>query len=85
MIFLFLIFNLINNKKSYLKQDNNSNLKNIRNLWSDPMEYEKRTNEGDNQSLKDCTKSSYKYFSFILSGEPVTFDHTVNTGNAVSL
>ena len=48
------------------------------------MEYEKRDNGDDNNSLKRCTKSSFKYFSFILSGAPVTFDHSVNVGNVVS-
>ena len=80
ILFIFLVFNI----KSYLNQDNNSNLKKIRNLWVDPMEYEKRDNGDDNNSLKRCTKSSFKYFSFILSGAPVTFDHSVNVGNVVS-
>ena len=80
ILFIFLVFNI----KSYLNQDNNSNLKKIRNLWVDPMEYEKRDNGDDNNSLKHCTKSSFKYFSFILSGAPVTFDHSVNVGNVVS-
>ena len=80
ILFVFLVFNI----KSYLNQDNNSNLKKIRNLWVDPMEYEKRDNGDDNNSLKRCTKSSFKYFSFILSGAPVTFDHSVNVGNVVS-
>ena len=80
ILFIFLVFNI----KSYFNQDNNSNLKNLRNLWVDPMEYEKRNNADDNNSLKHCTKSSFKYFSFILSGAPVTFDHSVNIGNVVS-
>ena len=80
ILFVFLVFNI----KSYLNQDNKSNLKKIRNLWVDPMEYEKRDNGDDNNSLKRCTKSSFKYFSFILSGAPVTFDHSVNVGNVVS-
>ena len=80
ILFIFLVFNI----KSYLNQDNKSNLKKIRNLWVDPMEYEKRDNGDDNNSLKRCTKSSFKYFSFILSGAPVTFDHSVNVGNVVS-
>ena len=49
------------------------------------MEYEKRNAEEDNKSLKNCAKSSYKYFSFILSGAPVDFQHYINSGNAVRI
>ena len=81
LISFFLIINLI--KISIIQSKKKSYLNLIRNLWEQNMEYESRDNEDDNKSLKNCAKSSYKYFSYILSGAPVDFLHYINSGNAV--
>lgn len=81
--FFLLIISLIS-VKSFLNTNYNSFLSVIRNLWEQNIEYKKRSDSDDNNSLKHCSKSSPKYFSFVLSGEPVTFDHFINSGNAVS-
>ena len=49
------------------------------------MEYDpkKRNSSEDIESLETCASSNYKYFSFILSGAPVSFDHFINEDNAV--
>ena len=51
------------------------------------MEYDStgRDNEDDVSSLEHCSYSSYKYFSFIQTGAPVTFTHSINEGNVVSI
>ena len=48
------------------------------------MEYNIR-NDAEKKSLTHCGSSSYKYFSFIQTGAPVTFNHTINMDNAVSI
>jgi hypothetical protein len=80
--FLFFLY-LINGKP--ISESNSKDYKYLRSLWEERMEYEKRNNEDDNLSLEVCANSNYKYFSFILSGAPVTFDHFINIGNAVSI
>ena len=42
-------------------------------------------NPEEEDSLKHCASSSYKYFSFIQTGAPVTFDHTINQDNVVRI
>ena len=83
LISFFLFINLIKIPIIYSKNKSNYNF--IRFLWEQNMEYEKRDAEDDNKSLKNCAKSSYKYFSFILSGDYVDFQHYINTGNAVRI
>ena len=46
------------------------------------MEYKER-NSDELDSLIHCSKSNYKYFSFILNGAPVTFEHFVGQDNVV--
>lgn len=76
LIIIFINSSEIPSEKSYI------NL--LRNLWENNIEYTKRTNEDDNYSLKHCSRSSAKYFSYILSGAPFFFEHYINEGNAVS-
>ena len=65
---------------------NDSLLNNIRNLWEEDMEYTKEDlNDKELDSLNHCSKSNYKYFSFILTGAPVTFDHFISKDFAVSI
>ena len=54
----------------------------LRNLWEEAMEYKER-NSDELDSLIHCSKSNYKYFSFILNGAPVTFEHFVGQDNVV--
>lgn len=84
ILFFLLLLNLINIKPT-LNSYENSYYKKIRSLWEESMEYESRTDEEDNDSLKRCSYSNYKYFSFIISGDKVTFEHYINSGYAVSI
>ena len=83
LISFFLFINLI--KIPIIYSENKSYFNFIRILWEQNMEYESRNADDDNKSLKNCAKSSYKYFSFILSGAPVDFQHYINIGNAVRI
>ena len=47
------------------------------------MEIPSNRAEDDENSLKRCSKSSYKYFSYVLTGAPVTFEHTLNDVGSV--
>jgi hypothetical protein len=73
--------------KSLFNNQNNSYQKIIRTLWEEDMEYDStgRDDNDDIRSLKHCSYSSYKYFSFIQTGAPVTFNHSINEGNVVSI
>ena len=72
--------------KSLFNNQNNSYQKKIRSLWEEDMEYDSTgRNDDDNSSLEHCSYSSYKYFSFIQTGAPVTFTHSINEGNVVSI
>ena len=42
-------------------------------------------NKNESESLEHCALSDYKYFSFILSGDNVTFEHFVSKDAAVSI
>ena len=82
LILFLLFFNFINSSEIFSE---NSYLNIIRNLWENNIEYKTRSDDDDNYSLKHCQKSSAKYFSYIISGAPVSFDHYINEGNAVSI
>ena len=84
--YFFLVLNFLNivNAKPNLNTNNNFLYKYLRNLWDEGMEYNIR-NESEKKSLSHCGSSSYKYFSFIQTGAPVTFNHTINMDNAVSI
>ena len=87
LLIIFLLFALLNiNKlKIFFDSKKESYFNNLRNLWEEDMEYDakKRESSEDVESLEVCASSNYKYFSFILSGAPVSFDHFVNEDNAV--
>ena len=84
--YFFLILNIFNivNVKPNLNNNNNFLFKYLRNLWEEDMVYYIR-NDSEKKSLSHCASSSYKYFSFIQTGAPVTFNHTINMDNAVSI
>ena len=77
VLLLFLTF--INSKQSEYNQI-------LRNLWEEDMEYETAGRDDDDiDSLEYCAHSDYKYFSFIQSGNPATFDHYFNDYYSVSI
>ena len=82
--FLILNFFIIVNTKPNLNSNNNFLFKYLRNLWEEDMIIYIR-NDSEKKSLSHCASSSYKYFSFIQTGAPVTFDHIINMDNAVSI
>ena len=69
--------NLVSNKSP------KTNLNILRKLWEEDMEIPSGRAKEEESSLNHCAKSSYKYFSFILSGAPVTFSHTLYEGGSV--
>ena len=79
-IFIFIL--TLNALKANVFSNIKNNLK--RSLWDSSMEYIPH-NSDETLSLKHCAKSSYKYFSFITTGAPVTFDNYVNEGNVVRI
>ena len=83
-LYIILILLLFIQSKSILKNKKHSYSNIIRNLWEEDMEYTNRNISSETDSLKICAKSNYKYFSFILNGAPVNFEHYVNQENAVS-
>lgn len=77
ILFTFIInFPIFDSKDDYYKNKH-------RYLWEEDMKYGDYYPEEKN-SLEHCAKSNYKYFSYILTGAPVTFDHFVSKDNAVS-
>lgn len=83
-LFLFLLFTNFIKTRQFFGFKNNSFFKNLRTLWEEKMVYEVNNPE-EEDSLKHCASSSYKYFSFIQTGAPVTFDHTINQDNVVRI
>jgi len=86
-ILLFLSLLISITSKSLFNNQNNSYQKIFRSLWEEDMENDStgRNDSDDISSLKHCSYSSYKYFSFIQTGAPVTFTHSINEGNVVSI
>ena len=78
LLILFIKSNSIfkNNKKSYTSI--------LRNLWEEDMIYHTRNITDELESYEICEKSNYKYFSFILNGAPVSFEHYISQDHAVS-
>ena len=83
-LFLFITILVLSNSKKFLDKEEDSYMKILRNLWESDMEYNSNYNE-DINSLEVCSKSSYKYFAYIMTGAPVTFEHSINMGNAVRI
>ena len=82
LILFFLLTNsILSNKLSEKSKNTYFNI--LRNLWEEDMEIPSNRAEDDENSLKRCSKSSYKYFSYVLTGAPVSFDHTLNDVGSV--
>lgn len=83
-IFLLIIIILFFvNCNLFLDTDEDSYTRILRSLWESDMDYDSKDDYGD--SLEHCSRSSHKYFSYIKTGAPVTFDHTVNEHNVVRI
>lgn len=83
-IFLFTtILILVNNNIFIYSDQDDSYMKILRNLWESDMEYDSKDDHGN--SLKHCSRSSHKYFSYIMTGAPVSFNHYVNENNVVRI
>ena len=83
-LFIFIIILVLSNSKKFFGKKEDSYMKILRNLWESDMEYNSNSDE-DTDSLEVCAKSSYKYFAYIMTGAPVTFEHSINMGNAVRI
>ena len=82
LLLLFLLLNVINsNLVSNKSQKTNLNI--LRKLWEEDMEMPSGRSEEEEKSLEHCAKSSYKYFSYVLTGAPVSFEHTLSEGGTV--
>ena len=75
------LFNLI--FSSHLSNNNNNNFYHnvLRNLWEEDVSYPSGRTSEEETSLNRCTKSSYKYFSNFVSGEPVEYSHSSSYGS----
>ena len=74
------LFNLISS--SHLSNYNKNSYRNIlRNLWEEDVSYPSGRTSDEESSLNRCTKSSYKYFSNFVSGEPVEYSHSSSYGS----
>ena len=74
ILLLILLFVNIINTKSTSNNDKTSRHNLLRNLWDEDMNIPERLPE-EETSLKHCAKSDYKYFSYILSGAPLSYSH----------
>ena len=83
-LFNFIIILVLSNSKKFFGKEEDSYMKILRNLWESDMEYYSYYDE-DIDSLEVCAKSSYKYFAYVMTGAPVTFEHSINMDNAVRI
>ena len=81
-LLLYFLFYLITSHPN-ANTKSHSNL--LRHLWDESMNIPTGRSKEEESSLKRCSRSNYKYFSYVLSGSPVSFDHTTYTEGSVSL
>ena len=78
LLILLLLINFINTKStSNNEKKSHHNL--LRNLWEEDMNYPKNRAPEDEASLNRCGKSSYKYFSYIVTGANMTYSHLLTS------
>ena len=83
MLLIFLLFNLTT-INSFLNKNKNYYKSTLRKLWEEDMVLPtSRSYSNEDDSLDHCSKSNYKYFSYIITGAKVTFSHTVSKDAAV--
>ena len=76
LLLYLLLLNIINsNFLSNNYKEKHSSL--LRALWEEDMEIPSGKSDEEESSLKRCAKSSYKYFTHVLSGTPVSFEHSI--------
>lgn len=74
-LLLILLFVNIINTKSTSNNDKKSRHNLLRNLWDEDMNIPDGRSSEEDTSLKHCAKSDYKYFSYIISGAPLSYSH----------
>ena len=76
-LLLILLFVNITNTKLISNKDKKYHHNLLRNLWDDDMPEPKDRFPEEDTSLDHCAKSDYKYFSYILSGAPLNYSHSI--------
>ena len=73
----FLILLLVNiiKSKTISNNDKKSHYNLLRKLWEEDMDIPAGRPSDEETSLNHCAKSSYKYFSYIMTGAPLAYSH----------
>ncbi len=78
-LLILLSFNLIKSKAiSNATKKSHNNL--LRKLWDENMPILPNRPSEEDDSLNHCGKSSYKYFSYIITGSPLEYSHSSSNG-----
>ena len=78
-LLILLFLNLIKSKtvtNATKKSSNNS----LRKLWDENMPSLPNRPSEEDDSLNHCGKSSYKYFSYIITGAKLEYNHSISNG-----
>ena len=78
-LLLILLFVNITNTKLISNNDKKYRHNLLRKLWDEDMPEPKDRSQEEETSLDHCAKSDYKYFSYILSGAPLNYSHSMTT------
>jgi hypothetical protein len=78
-LLLILLFVNITNTKLISNNDKKYRHNLLRKLWDEDMPEPKDRDKEEETSLAHCAKSDYKYFSYILSGAPLNYSHSMTT------
>ena len=76
-LLLILLFVNITNTKLISNKDKKYRQNLLRKLWDEDMPEPKDRSQEEETSLAHCAKSDYKYFSYILSGAPLNYSHSI--------
>lgn len=75
MFLLILLFVNLIKSKTISNNDKKSHYNLLRNLWEEGMNIPADRPSEEETSLNHCAKSSYKYFSYIMTGAPLAYSH----------
>ena len=78
-LLILLFLNLIKSKtvtNATKKSRNNS----LRKLWDENMPSLPNRPSEEDDSLNHCGKSSYNYFSYIITGAKLEYNHSISNG-----
>ena len=94
LIFIISFINItkeeVNNSINYIiifLQLSLSNFKgHLRKLWNEDIDegLYRKIDSAEEESIKHCKNSDYKYFIYYVTGQNYTFDQYINYDNAVS-